>query len=155
MIKSIFDQRFWGDGTGADVCLNASDAVVACDDASRKYTLLERNFPLFFGLAVQAYEATQTTERTITDLIEGAFVSGTVTNGARVVNVANLTLQDCIARVALNNNAAQRAVATNLCTAHYAKFIDPGAVAGSHRRRRPPLSSTKSLLPLNRCCRMI
>ncbi|MDD5322928.1 MAG: hypothetical protein PHD43_20410 [Methylococcales bacterium] len=69
------------------------------------------------------------------DLTQGGIATGTLTNGAggnrKVVNVAGLPLQDCIALLALNNNAAQLAVATNLCTAHYAKFIDPGAVAGA------------------------
>lgn len=149
-IKQIFDERFWGDGMGNDVCLDASDNVQECN-GTEAYTLLEKNFSLFFGLGVQAYEAQLTTGLTIYDLIEGGIATGTVTNntvrrpivvnvGSTVVNGVRqfVTLQDCIARVRGANNAAQNAVATTLCTAHYAKFIHPGALSGSQSNQVDP-----------------
>lgn len=138
-IRATFDQRFWGNGGGGDVCLNADGAQVPCGHATQAYTLMEWNFSLFFGLAVQAYEATLTTEDTIVDLIVGGSATGTLTNGtginAKVVNVAGLSLEACIVNLAGNNSAAQQDIATNLCTAHYAKFIHPLAVTGTESAR--------------------
>ena len=140
-IRASFDQRFWGNGSGGDVCLNGSGSQVACGDPTQEYTLMEWNFALFFGLAIQAYEATLTTEDTIVDLLVGGKAIGTLTNGtgnnAKVVNVTSLPLEACIANLALNNSAAQQAVATNLCTAHYAKFIHPLAVTGTESATAP------------------
>ncbi|MFV8819850.1 cytochrome c peroxidase [Haliea sp. E17] len=139
-IKAVFDERFWGDGAGGDVCLDASGAGALCD-GSEAYTLMEWNFSLFFGLAVQAYEALLTTEQTIVDLQVGGIATGTVTNITRdnrgriraqvVVPVTGLPLAGCIAAAALNNNAAQAAVATQLCMQHYGQFIHPLATSGS------------------------
>jgi len=162
-IKEVFHQRFWGNGTGGDVCLDyVSDLElpeqVDCqvDDGagamvpnpSADYTLKEWNFALFFGLAVQAYEATLTTEETIVDLLAGGIATGIVrqvrvartTTTRREVNVGQpiaagqpggLPLDACIARVAINNSAAEQAIATQLCTQHYSQFIHTGARAGS------------------------
>jgi cytochrome c peroxidase len=137
MLKAIFDERFWGDGEGENVCLKvvADDVTVVDCSAEHDYTLFEWNFALFFGLAVQAYEATLVTEQTIVDLVRGGIATGQLQNGTgrkqRTVNVAGLPLSDCIARLALNKSAAAQGVAQNLCTAHYAKFIHVGAMSGS------------------------
>jgi hypothetical protein len=140
-IKSIFQERFWGDGSGGDVCLDAAGNAVLCSDPAKAYTLLEWNFSLFFGLAVQAYEATLYTEQTIVDLAMGGIAVGTLTNGTgknqKVVNVAGLPLEACIAQLALNNNAAQQLAATNLCANHYANFIHPEATAGAEANLAP------------------
>ncbi len=149
-IKAIFDERFWGDGSSNDVCLNNSDVKVYCTDATAKFTLLERNFALFFGLAVQAYEATLFTEQTIVDLIAGGVATGTLTNGngrnQKIVNVAGLALENCILRLALNNSPAQQGIAENLCTAHYAKFIHPMAVTGVESPTAPnPLQANSPI----------
>jgi cytochrome c peroxidase len=135
LISAIFDERFWGNGAGADVCLNAVGALdPACPVDG--YTLMEWNFSLFFGLAVQAYEATLTTEQTIVDLLVGGIATGTVVNtrGNRTtgpIDVAGLPLEGCITLATLGNNARAAADATNLCTQHYAQFIHPRATAGS------------------------
>ncbi|MEE9493245.1 MAG: hypothetical protein V3W04_07715, partial [Gammaproteobacteria bacterium] len=80
MIELIFHERFWGDGSGDEVCLTAPsfDTVVdlvanpsACDIGSANRTLKEINFPMFFALAIQSFEMTQFTENTITDLLAG------------------------------------------------------------------------------------
>lgn len=145
MIRQVFDQRFWGDGLGNDVCLSATKAVVgvaapgACTSAT---TLMRENFALFFGLAVQAYEATLTTEQTIVDLVVGGMATGTVTNAGRVVDVTGLSLDSCVAQLALSTSATDQRVATDRCTTHYAKFIHPGARAGSEARFAPnPVAS--------------
>jgi hypothetical protein len=150
-IADIFDERFWGDGSRNDVCLNnAGDEAVPCTvgegdeevpNSAAAYTLMEWNFSLFFGLAVQAYEATLTTEETIIDLLVGGIATGSVTNrtldrrgrvqSTRTVDVEDLPLQGCIAAAALNNNAAQQGAATELCIRHYAQWIHPKATAGS------------------------
>ncbi|MGB8337759.1 MAG: cytochrome c peroxidase [Burkholderiales bacterium] len=140
MIQQIFDQRFWGNGTNGQVCLDGSGALAGTQDgicASATYTLLEWNFSMFFGLAVQAYEATLTTPQTMVDLLVGGIATGTVTNGTKVVNVAGLTLDQCIAAVKLNNNAAALAAATGLCTKHYSQFIHKGAVTGKESALAP------------------
>lgn len=151
MIEETFNERFWGDGSGNDVCLDntaapAAPVVVDClvDDGAGNitlpnpltdYTLMEWNFSLFFGLAVQAYEATLTTEQTIVDLLVGGVAEGSVVNATakaqRIVPVAGLPLAACIARAALSTSAAAQGVAQDLCTQHYAQWIHKGAVAGS------------------------
>jgi hypothetical protein len=155
-IASIFHERFWGDGAGNDVCLDGNGSEVDCltpqdltDDGFDNptdepnplaaYTLMEWNFSMFFGLAVQAYEATLFTEETIVDLLVGGIATGQVThtvigrrnNTVRTVIVNGLPLQGCITQIALANNAAAQANATQLCTQHYAQFIHPKARAGS------------------------
>ncbi len=147
MIRAIFDQRFWGDGAGNDVCLNASGAFAGTAattpcDTTTGYTLMQWNFALFFGLAVQAYEATLFTEQTIVDLLAGGIATGTVTNGRNVVNVGSidpvtgrvlngLALEGCITLAAINTSAVAVAAATDRCTTHYAKFIHADAITGS------------------------
>jgi hypothetical protein len=160
-ITEIFDERFWGDGSGNDVCLDGGGGEVDCltlqdltDDSienptlepnpNAAYTLMEWNFALFFGLAVQAYEATLTTEQTIVDLLVGGIATGQVVNQTTrvrrgqtqiqqqvIVPVAGLPLEGCIAAAALGNSPAAQDVATQLCTQHYAQFVHPGAQAGS------------------------
>jgi cytochrome c peroxidase len=138
-IQDVFDERFWGDGSGNDVCLDASGNF---DEACpvNGYTLMEWNFSLFFGLAVQAYEATLFTEETIVDLLVGGIATGDVridnvgrrgtTQGAPV-NVTGLPLEGCIALVSQGQSAAAQGAATLLCTQHYSQFIHPDALAGS------------------------
>ena len=146
-IRPVFDARFTG-GTQNDVCLDVNGDFVApttgfpnpalvgqCPTSG--YTLLQWNFAMFFGLAVQAYEATLVPNDTIVDLIAGGKATGNVINGARVVPVTNLALDGCIFSVALNTSAAQTAIATTLCTAHYAKFIHPGATSGTESSTAP------------------
>ena len=115
---------------------------------SADYTLMEWNFALFFGLAVQAYEATLTTEQTIVDLLVGGIATGSVINTVAAAERGRsdhrsggggLPLDACIARVALNNNANQQLIATNLCTQHYAQFIHP--------RRGPESEADQPRLP--------
>lgn len=143
-VRQIFDQKFWGDGNGNDVCvtdtagglqLRGGTGSCAGPLAPNDYTLLSWNFSLFFGLSVQAYEATLTTGQTIVDLVEGGVATGTLVNQVRnarkTVTVDGLALPDCIAALAINGSQAAIAVATDLCTAHYAKLIHPGAVAGA------------------------
>ncbi len=136
MISQIFDSRFLDDG---ETCFDEAGASAACGPET--YTLTEWNFSLFFGLAVQAYEATLTTEDTIVDLIVGGKATGTLTNGTgrnqKVVNTAGLPLEACILNLALGNRPAQQAVATDLCTAHYAKFIHPNATTGTESGLAP------------------
>ncbi|KPK52560.1 MAG: hypothetical protein AMJ59_26745 [Gammaproteobacteria bacterium SG8_31] len=146
-IEEIFNPVFWD---GPDVCTvfdagEGIDVEAPCtggiDPTEKVYSLKAWNFSLFFGLAVQAYEATLFTEETIIDLLVGGIATGNVVNIQRDnrdriraqvdVPVAGLPLEGCIAAAALNNNAAQAAVATALCVQHYAQFIHPGAVAGS------------------------
>lgn len=143
LVRDIFDERFWGDGNGADVCLTVNDTqnpptvlqVTCTEPRTDDFTLLEYNFALFFGLAVQAYEATLFTENTIVDLLAGGVATGSVTSGtgrrAVTINVTGMPLETCIDSLAGNNNAAAVANAEQICTAHYAKFIHPGAVTGA------------------------
>jgi hypothetical protein len=111
----------------------------------KTYSLLEWNQPLFFGLSVGADEATLTTPYTMYDLIESGLARGEIINrtvprqikvevGPTTINGRlrpALTLDECIRAVAGGNNAVQQGVATTLCTAHYAKYIQAGAVAGT------------------------
>ena len=139
-IREVFDARFTG-GLGQDVCLDATGALVGDPQArggcTSAYTLLQWNFAMFFGLAVQAYEATLVPNDTIVDLIAGGKATGIVTNGTLSVNVVTMALDGCIASVALNTSAAQTAIATTLCTNHYAKFIHPGAISGTESLTAP------------------
>jgi len=147
MVKQIFDQRFWGDGNGNDVCLDnggnllGTSAVGCTDVINTAYSLMDWNFSLFFGLAVQAYEAMLYTGGTIVDIIAGGIATGTITNGAGnqqvVIDVTGMPLEICLEQVALNNSGAQQAVAQDLCTKHYAKFIHQGALTGSESATAP------------------
>ena len=80
MIKEIFVEKFWGDGSSGDVCLEAPEFTKKLAPAdcqafnSPNRTLMELNFNLFWGLAVQAYEATLTTGNTIVDLMAGGMI---------------------------------------------------------------------------------
>ncbi|USD38952.1 cytochrome c peroxidase [Ferrimonas sp. SCSIO 43195] len=159
-IVATFSQRFWGDGAGGDICLDADDnfvtvvAPVNCSaTGSEDRTLMELNFAMFFALAIQAYEATLVTDNTIVDLLSGGVIppgtlitntlrNSTVTvdvgapfpaNGNRAGGLENvgLNLDECIELVALNNSAAQELVATELCTLKFAEFIHDKATAGS------------------------
>ncbi|WP_198551618.1 cytochrome c peroxidase [Moritella sp. Urea-trap-13] len=166
-VTEIYDKRFWGDGSGNDICLEAPDfnTVVSpsdCGIGSANRTLMELNFPMFFALAVQSYEATLfTAGNSIVELLNGgvitpedeALITNTLRNksvtvdlglpfpgnGNRPGGLANvgLNLEECIELVALNNSAAQEAIATQLCTLKFAEFIDPGAVAGSESGNGP------------------
>ena len=138
-IRDVFDERFWGDGSGNDVCLDASGNFDATCPANG-YTLMEWNFSLFFGLSVQAYEATLFTEETIVDLLVGGIATGFVridnvgrrgTTQGTPVNVTGLPLEGCIALVSQGQSAAAQGAATLLCTQHYSQFIHPDALAGS------------------------
>ncbi len=143
LIRDIFDERFWGDGSGGDVCLtvDASQSppilsqVTCTEPRTDDFTLLEYNFALFFGLAVQAYEATLFTETTIVDLLAGGVATGIVTSGtgrrAVTVDVTGMPLETCIATLAGNNNAQALDNAEQVCAAHFVKFIHPGAVTGA------------------------
>lgn len=158
MIEMIFDQRFWGDGSGGEVCLTAPSfdtvaAPSACGIGSANRTLKELNFAMFFAWGIQAYEMTLFTGETISDLLAGGVIPpGTIiTNGtgrkAKVVDLGSpfpangnragglvnvgLTLEECIELVAQNNSAAQELVATDMCTLKFAAFIHPNAEAGT------------------------
>ncbi|MCK7597019.1 hypothetical protein M0G74_06995 [Microbulbifer sp. CAU 1566] len=79
-IKDIFLEKFWGDGSGYNVCLTKDSGfkkkvdMSYCGYDSENRTLMEVNFNLFWGLAVQAYEATLTTGNTIVDLMAGGMI---------------------------------------------------------------------------------
>ncbi|MCM5572334.1 hypothetical protein M6I34_17610 [Burkholderiaceae bacterium FT117] len=165
-IREIFHERFWGDGAGNDVCLDANGAMIGVSPADTcytnpalldpadgspltAYTMMQWNFSLFFGLGIQAYEATLFTNETIVDLVAGGIAQGSITVGtgrrARTVVVGGptipqaqwLSLEGCIAQVGANLSAREQALATDLCTTHYAKFINPNAVTGSESNLAP------------------
>jgi len=191
LIQDIFDNRFWGttelDGSGLDVCLGDADGFTtetfsaAAIGASTNYCgvggvgrlLIEKNFQIFFGLAIQAWEATQTPDETIIDLLAGGVIGFDTTPGngsfrgistviinrsgrtVKTVDVGNpfvvvnrgrpnapvpdqhLTLAQCIAAVAINNSAAQAAIAEDLCTLKYAQFIHARAESGTESNLAP------------------
>jgi hypothetical protein len=91
-IEQIFDARFWDGPSVCTILVSESDGeavkaveapCVSDDETKVEYTQMEWNFSLFFGLAVQAYEATLTTEETIIDLLVGGIATGSVTNETR------------------------------------------------------------------------
>lgn len=141
MVRAIFDQRFWGDGADGDVCLDGDGDLLgtsanACHDVpGTSYTMMEWNFSMFFGLAIQSYVALLNTGGTIVDIIAGGIATGTVTNVSRnqqsQVDVAGLPLDFCVQRIALSNSPEQEAIARDLCSRHYSKFIHLGAVTGA------------------------
>jgi len=146
MIRQVFDQRFWGDGNGSEVCLsgNAFAGVVPAGTAcpNGQISLMANNFSLFFGLGVQAYEATLFTGETIVDLINGGKATGTVTIGApgtlnfNSVEVTGLTLESCgLALAGMPNGRAPTAArlgnADAICERHFAKFVPRKAYTGS------------------------
>lgn len=160
-IKESYDERFWGNGAGQEVCVTNAGAYRSLMPATGSclagdYSLMQWNFPLFFGLAVQAYEATLVTGLTIVDLIGGAGVAGTVSiaadtvGPARTINVTGLGLDACAVALSAVDPLAlpdpdlgapvtpeQQAAldrfgnATEICELHYAKFIDPRALSGT------------------------
>jgi cytochrome c peroxidase len=170
-ITDIFDQRFWGDGAGNDICLDATDDfativdIASCNGTGTEArTLMELNFAMFFALGIQAYEATLVTDNTIVDLLAGGVIppetlitntlrNKTVTidvgapfpgNGNRPGGLANvgLNLDECIELVSLNNSQAQQDIATELCTLKFAVFIHEKATAGSQAGLGPNQPAT-------------
>jgi cytochrome c peroxidase len=145
-IQAIFQDRFWN----STLCVDVNGAEAPCGPTT--YTLMEYNFPLFFGLAVQAYEATLFTEDTIVDLVVGGKATGTVTLGNRTVNVAGLSLEACIANLQANNSVAAVAAATTACANHYARFIHPQATSGSESNLAPnPVPANSPIGPTGNC----
>jgi len=122
LIKAIFAERFWGDGQGNEVCVTEAGASAACDSPAARYTLMQYNFALFFGLAVQAYEATLFTEKTLVDLIAGGVATGTLANGRLRLDVRGVSLEGCIA--GLRSTARGALDSTRLCGYYYASFIN-------------------------------
>jgi cytochrome c peroxidase len=159
LIRQVFDQRFWGDGSGRDVCLDADgapDGTLGNPTAlCATFSLMQWNFALFFGLSIQAYEATLTSDNTIVDLINGGVAEGVVSNGLagrnlRTVNVGpptgttpaggalrGLSLDECIAALAVGLDPGGRGVALAACGNHYARFITPGAITGTESATAP------------------
>jgi len=71
-IDDIFVSAYTGRASGNDICVNGSGAYVSTvtigtDCGAGNYRLFEYNFALFFGLAVQAYEAILITDQTPVD----------------------------------------------------------------------------------------
>lgn len=61
MIENAFQSQWWKSNRMIQIAADGSRSVVNKPDrnlATNEYTLMEYNFPLFFGLAVQLYEAT-------------------------------------------------------------------------------------------------
>ncbi len=61
MIEDAFQEQWWKSNRMIQIAADGSRSVVKKPDrnlATNEYTLMEYNFPLFFGLAVQLYEAT-------------------------------------------------------------------------------------------------
>lgn len=157
LIRRVFHQRFWGHVNGDDVCLAFDGSLLGtapadtCETAlpDSEYTLLQWNFSLFFGLSVQAYEATLTTGNTIVDLINGGVATGVVSNGLagknlRTVNVGpaagttfGLSLDGCVAALSANLSGAARAAAAPACANYFARFITPGATTGAESGASP------------------
>lgn len=172
----IFAQRFWGDGSGNELCLDASDFttvldVAMCGVGSPNRTLKELNFAMMFALGIMAYEATLVTDETIVDLLAGGIIppgtlitntlrnqSVTVDIGApfdppgNAVGLPNTghSLEECIAAVALNASAAQEDIATDLCLLEFARFIDVRAEAGTEAGDGPfqPVAADGTLVPI-------
>lgn len=158
-IRATFDSRFWGyasGGVNVDVCVDANGAKTgesvngttlsgSCD----AYTLMQYNFPLFFGLAVQAYEAILVTDVTLVDLIAGGVATGVVMNGRKRLDVTNVALDGCVAGVANGGGPAERDLALRLCSFHYARFIPAGATSGSESATAP--SPVPPFTPISGC----
>jgi cytochrome c peroxidase len=70
-IDDIFHQQYTGRASGNDICVDGTGAyqatVTIATGCGANYRLFEYNFALFFGLAVQAYEATLVTDQTPVD----------------------------------------------------------------------------------------
>jgi len=61
MVEAAFHDRWWKSNKLVQVAADGSVSIVDCadnDSSTDEYTLLQYNFTLFFGLAIQAYEAT-------------------------------------------------------------------------------------------------
>jgi cytochrome c peroxidase len=67
MIRQAFDRRWWDSSRLVQIAADGSVRFVAqtdVDPTTREVTMLEFNFALFFGLAVQSYEATLVSDDT-------------------------------------------------------------------------------------------
>lgn len=62
LVRQAFDPRWWDSNVVVDGALNVLPGEFAPADGTPlptdRYTLMEANFPLFWGLAIQCYEAT-------------------------------------------------------------------------------------------------
>jgi cytochrome c peroxidase len=137
LIKDNFANRFWD----SSQCFDSAGNTSACGGANQ-YSLLEYNFALFFGLAVQAYEATLVSDNTMIDLLGGGIATEELTvdwlQGRRArtatIDVTGIPLDDCAAAVAAEagtNNNALLVAAEEQCLTFYAGFIPDDAWSGS------------------------
>lgn len=137
LIKAIFADRFVVDNVN---CFDSSGNPGACDGVN--YTLLEYNFALIFGLAVQAYEAKLVSKNTMIDLLGGGVATGDLTvdwlQGNRprstTIDVTGIPLDDCPAAVAAEagtNSNALLVAAEEQCFTFYAGFIPDDAFSGT------------------------
>jgi cytochrome c peroxidase len=89
LIRRAFEPRWWASNKLIRVAEDGTTSVVTRRDgnpATNEYTLIEYNFSLFFGLAVQAYEATLVSDETPFDrfLRDGTPLSPAAERGRRV-----------------------------------------------------------------------
>jgi cytochrome c peroxidase len=89
LIRRAFQPRWWASNKLIRVAEDGTTTVVTRRDgnpATNEYTLIEYNFSLFFGLAVQAYEATLVSDETPFDrfLQNGTPLSPAAERGRRV-----------------------------------------------------------------------
>ena len=67
MVQTAFQEKYWQDDRLVQVAADGAVRIVRREDddpSTDEYTLLQYNFALFFGLAVQLYEATLVSDNT-------------------------------------------------------------------------------------------
>jgi cytochrome c peroxidase len=106
LIRRAFQPRWWASTRLLRVAEDGTTTVVTRPDGNPgtdEYTLLEHNFSLFFGLAVQAYEATLVSDDTPFDRFlrdpAGAPLSGAAERGRQVffnLNAAPAPRGNCL-----------------------------------------------------------
>jgi len=89
LVRQAFQPRWWDSPRFIQVAADGTTRVVSqpdTDPATAEFTLMEYNFSLFFGLAVQAYEATLVADDTPFDrfLAGGPPLSAAAARGLRV-----------------------------------------------------------------------
>jgi hypothetical protein len=89
LVRQAFHPRWWDSPRFIEVAAAGTTRVVSqpdSDPATKEFTLMEYNFSLFFGLAVQAYEATLVADDTPFDrfLAGGPPLSDAAVRGLRV-----------------------------------------------------------------------
>ena len=129
LIKEAFAEKWWN--SQWDVRIESDGSRTLCKPCllGKVYSVMEMNFSLFFGLAVQLYEATLVSDQTPFDAFAGGNVNAISQSAARGVDLFRSQARgrciNCHGGPELTNNAS-RIIAIGRFRRREGNYIDQG-----------------------------